>query len=39
MQKPALFFDGRNVLDGAALKAIGFVYKQLVRNIEELVVK
>ncbi|MGO4821875.1 MULTISPECIES: UDP-glucose 6-dehydrogenase [unclassified Flavobacterium] len=27
MQKPAFVFDGRNVLDGEALKAIGFVYQ------------
>jgi UDPglucose 6-dehydrogenase len=26
MQKPAFIFDGRNLLNGAALKAIGFVY-------------
>jgi UDPglucose 6-dehydrogenase len=26
MQKPAFVFDGRNVLDGKALEAIGFVY-------------
>jgi UDPglucose 6-dehydrogenase len=29
MQKPAFVFDGRNVLDGAALKAIGFVYQAI----------
>jgi UDPglucose 6-dehydrogenase len=27
MQKPAFVFDGRNILDGAALEAIGFVYQ------------
>jgi UDPglucose 6-dehydrogenase len=27
MQKPAFVFDGRNILDGEALKAIGFVYQ------------
>jgi UDPglucose 6-dehydrogenase len=27
MQKPAFVFDGRNVLDGEVLKAIGFVYQ------------
>jgi UDPglucose 6-dehydrogenase len=26
MQKPAFLFDGRNILDSKALKAIGFVY-------------
>lgn len=29
MQKPAFIFDGRNVLDGPALKAIGFVYQAI----------
>jgi UDPglucose 6-dehydrogenase len=27
MQKPAFFFDGRNILDAAQLRAIGFVYQ------------
>ena len=27
MQKPAFVFDGRNILNGTALKAIGFVYQ------------
>ena len=27
MQKPAFVFDGRNVLDRAALETIGFMYK------------
>ncbi|RRJ88468.1 UDP binding domain-containing protein, partial [Flavobacterium macacae] len=27
MQKPAFVFDGRNVLDGKKLRAIGFVYQ------------
>jgi len=27
MQKPAFVFDGRNLLDGATLKEIGFVYE------------
>lgn len=27
MQKPAFVFDGRNILDGPALEAIGFVYQ------------
>ncbi|WP_310559540.1 UDP-glucose 6-dehydrogenase [Flavobacterium sp.] len=27
MQKPAFIFDGRNILNGAALEAIGFVYQ------------
>jgi UDPglucose 6-dehydrogenase len=27
MQKPAFVFDGRNILDAAALKEIGFVYQ------------
>jgi len=27
MQKPAFIFDGRNILDAAEMKAIGFVYK------------
>ena len=27
MQKPAFVFDGRNVLDRAALETIGFIYK------------
>lgn len=27
MQKPAFVFDGRNILDGVALEAIGFVYQ------------
>ena len=29
MQKPAFIFDGRNVLDGPALRAIGFVYQAI----------
>jgi UDPglucose 6-dehydrogenase len=29
MQKPAFVFDGRNVLNGPALKAIGFVYQAI----------
>jgi UDPglucose 6-dehydrogenase len=29
MQKPAFIFDGRNVLNGTALKAIGFVYQAI----------
>lgn len=27
MQKPAFVFDGRNILNGAALKKIGFIYQ------------
>jgi UDPglucose 6-dehydrogenase len=27
MQKPAFVFDGRNILNGPALEAIGFVYQ------------
>jgi len=27
MQKPAFLFDGRNILDAAALKEIGFIYQ------------
>jgi UDPglucose 6-dehydrogenase len=29
MQKPAFVFDGRNILDGAALEKIGFVYQAI----------
>jgi UDPglucose 6-dehydrogenase len=29
MQKPAFIFDGRNVLDGPALRTIGFVYQAI----------
>ena len=29
MQKPAFIFDGRNLLNGAALRAIGFVYQAI----------
>ena len=29
MQKPAFVFDGRNLLDGNKLKAIGFVYRAI----------
>ena len=29
MQKPAFIFDGRNVLNGPALKAIGFIYQAI----------
>ena len=29
MQKPAFVFDGRNLLNGAELKAIGFVYQAI----------
>lgn len=29
MQKPAFVFDGRNLLDGEAMKAIGFVYQSI----------
>ncbi len=29
MQKPAFVFDGRNILDSKALKAIGFVYQAI----------
>ena len=29
MQKPAFVFDGRNLLDGDALRAIGFVYQAI----------
>ena len=29
MQKPAFVFDGRNILNGPALKAIGFVYQAI----------
>ena len=29
MQKPAFIFDGRNLLNGAKLKAIGFVYQAI----------
>jgi len=29
MQKPAFVFDGRNILDGAALRSIGFVYQAI----------
>ena len=29
MQKPAFVFDGRNLLDSKALKAIGFVYQAI----------
>ena len=29
MLKPAFIFDGRNLLDGAALKSIGFVYQAI----------
>jgi UDPglucose 6-dehydrogenase len=29
MQKPAFIFDGRNVLNGPALKAIGFLYQAI----------
>ena len=29
MQKPAFVFDGRNLLDGPALRAIGFVYQAI----------
>jgi len=29
MQKPAFIFDGRNLLNGAELKAIGFVYQSV----------
>ena len=29
MQKPAFVFDGRNLLNGPALKAIGFVYQAI----------
>jgi UDPglucose 6-dehydrogenase len=27
--KPALFFDGRNLLNGPALQEIGFVYQAI----------
>ncbi|MDO8317386.1 MAG: UDP binding domain-containing protein, partial [Flavobacterium sp.] len=29
MQKPAFIFDGRNLLNGADLRAIGFVYQAI----------
>jgi UDPglucose 6-dehydrogenase len=29
MQKPAFVFDGRNLLNGAELKGIGFVYQAI----------
>jgi UDPglucose 6-dehydrogenase len=29
MQKPAFIFDGRNLLDGAKLKELGFVYQSI----------
>lgn len=29
MQKPAFVFDGRNLLDGSALREIGFVYQSI----------
>jgi UDPglucose 6-dehydrogenase len=29
MQKPAFVFDGRNILDGVALRKIGFVYQAI----------
>ena len=29
MQKPAFIFDGRNILDGQTLEAIGFVYQAI----------
>jgi UDPglucose 6-dehydrogenase len=29
MQKPAFVFDGRNILNGAALEKIGFVYQAI----------
>jgi UDPglucose 6-dehydrogenase len=29
MQKPAFIFDGRNLLNGPELQAIGFVYQAI----------
>jgi UDPglucose 6-dehydrogenase len=31
MLKPAFVFDGRNILDQAALESIGFIYKAVGR--------
>jgi hypothetical protein len=33
--KPALFFDGRNLLNGPALQEIGFVYQPLVLKLTQ----